>query len=870
MICGLCSVSYGSELLSQNIQVEIAFDYQPIDGKALSGFRLYKGTQQICEIFDPNAEIFDCNFTSENGTFNFTVTAFLDDGSESLHSPPYTFTLASPSTSLPLDAKINITPDTLSGQAPFTVNLDGSSSSGDIQLANWNLGDDTIQSGMTIEHTYSTPGNYEVVLTITDSDGKTDTEDITITVTEPSGSDENQAPESVITSSSNSGSSPLQISFSGLKSVDPDGQIISYLWDFGDGSTGSGTNITHTYTVKGDYTVSLTVLDNDGSHDTATSTVHVTTAANSTDSFNFEVGDLKLTDSWVRVSYNSPFTHPVVIAGPPSYNGGEPCVVRLRNIDSTGFEIRLQEWNYLDGRHITETVSYMVMEAGSFLLEDGTRVEAGSFTATTDFKKTIFKQPFSSIPVVLSSVATFNGSDTVSGQTRAINSRGFTYKMREQESKVDGHVLETVDYIAWEEGTNTLGGMSIEVGTTADEVSDQWHKIDFTPSADETPLFFASMQTTDGPDTAALRQQNLNTNSVQIKVEEEKSLNAETAHTTEKIGYLILNSSSFQNEADNDTITYAINFQPANAEIPEGFTPDSGKAYSAETGYGWIIPTNTKMARDRNSDLSPDQSYDTTLPAIASSVWKISLPNGKYNVAIAIGEASWHPGKQYLQINGHSVIDNFYPDNDQPWFEKDVIITVNNQEMVLTFENTNYTQLNWIKITRIHDSSYETEEQIITMPINYAINFQPSNAVIPEGFTPDSGKTYNAKAGYGWIIPTNTNMARDRNSYLSPDQSYDTTLPAIASSVWKISLPNGKYSVTISIGEASWHPGKQYLQINGQSVIDNFYPDNDHPWFEKEVIITVNNQEMVLTFENTNYTQLNWIKIHNIFKKLND
>jgi hypothetical protein len=47
-------------------------------------------------------------------------------------------------------------------------------------------------------------------------------------------------------------------------SNDPDGKIVSYKWNFGDGKSGSGKTITHTYTKEGDFTIQLTVEDDDG------------------------------------------------------------------------------------------------------------------------------------------------------------------------------------------------------------------------------------------------------------------------------------------------------------------------------------------------------------------------------------------------------------------------------------------------------------------------------------------------------------------------------------------------------------------------------------------------------------------------------
>lgn len=60
-----------------------------------------------------------------------------------------------------------------------------------------------------------------------------------------------------------------KISFSTLGSTDPDGNITSYKWDFGDGNIAFGMTVSHTYPAKGTYTVTLTVTDNEGLSDTA-------------------------------------------------------------------------------------------------------------------------------------------------------------------------------------------------------------------------------------------------------------------------------------------------------------------------------------------------------------------------------------------------------------------------------------------------------------------------------------------------------------------------------------------------------------------------------------------------------------------------
>ena len=65
------------------------------------------------------------------------------------------------------------------------------------------------------------------------------------------------------------------MTFAGSCSYDPDGSIVSYEWDFGDGATGTGVSPTHTYAQEGVYPVTLIVTDNDGATDTKSTTAAV-------------------------------------------------------------------------------------------------------------------------------------------------------------------------------------------------------------------------------------------------------------------------------------------------------------------------------------------------------------------------------------------------------------------------------------------------------------------------------------------------------------------------------------------------------------------------------------------------------------------
>jgi len=262
---------------------------------------------------------------------------------------------------------------------------------------------------------------------------------------------------------------------------------------------------------------------------------------NSNPAFPLEIGEVSVDHNWKRVAFNDTFIDPVVVANPLSYNGGNPAVLRIRNVESTGFDIRVQEWDYLDGAHTTENVSYIVMERGAYALPDGTMVEAGTFDTdtTSSFGWVDFSQTFNQVPVVTSTVSSFNEEDAVCSRLRNIDTTGFEFRMQEQELNRQIHTIETISYIAWEPSSGTVGNLTFEVDKTDDMITHNLQTIVYNETFMATPVFLADMQTTDGWDTANLRQQNKDLYGIDINITEEQSRDSEIYHTTEVVGYMV-------------------------------------------------------------------------------------------------------------------------------------------------------------------------------------------------------------------------------------------------------------------------------------------------------------------------------------------
>lgn len=87
----------------------------------------------------------------------------------------------------------------------------------------------------------------------------------------------NQPPVASFTFSPTNPSPGENVTFNAAGSSDPDGTIVSYAWNFGDGTTGTGVNVTKAYAAAGTYTVTLTVTDNVGATGTTTRSITVGT-----------------------------------------------------------------------------------------------------------------------------------------------------------------------------------------------------------------------------------------------------------------------------------------------------------------------------------------------------------------------------------------------------------------------------------------------------------------------------------------------------------------------------------------------------------------------------------------------------------------
>ena len=124
----------------------------------------------------------------------------------------------------------------------------------------WDFGDGLGGSGKTVSHVYTDEGLYSVVLTVIDNDGNVGLAEEQIEILH-----RNEAPTASLEATYGGLGQAVKVNsiafFDGGDSTDPDGDLLTFEWDFGDGNTGTGIRPNHFYQTVGNFTVTLTVRD---------------------------------------------------------------------------------------------------------------------------------------------------------------------------------------------------------------------------------------------------------------------------------------------------------------------------------------------------------------------------------------------------------------------------------------------------------------------------------------------------------------------------------------------------------------------------------------------------------------------------------
>ena len=275
-------------VFEETTPLEAIFNFTATEGSLAVDFDATASTGSITQYsWDYKDGTVDNTVTTNHtfpaaGTYTVSLTVRDENGAEATTSQAITLSRTTGENQRPAAALV-ITSSAPAGDAPLTVNFDAGQSTDPENLPlsfSWDFGDGATASGSAqASHQYTTAGTYTTTVTVTDNQGASDSTTSQPIMVTSDGTGAIATPTAVITAGNTAGPVPLVVTFNGGGSTPSEqtGTITQYSWDFGDGLTGSGEEIGHSFKDPGSYSVQLTITDSEGKTAITTKTVHAYT-----------------------------------------------------------------------------------------------------------------------------------------------------------------------------------------------------------------------------------------------------------------------------------------------------------------------------------------------------------------------------------------------------------------------------------------------------------------------------------------------------------------------------------------------------------------------------------------------------------------
>ncbi|MDB5060214.1 MAG: hypothetical protein JWP67_57 [Mucilaginibacter sp.] len=301
-------------------------------------------------------------------------------------------------------------------------------------------------------------------------------------------------------------------------------------------------------------------------------------------------------------------------------------------------------------------------------------------------------------------------------------------------------------------------------------------------------------------------------------------------------------------DSNQDTVqsiqvkTIKVNFQDKATIPPAGYIRDYGQPYALRTGlyqstgltYGWKKKSdNTALnltANGRNRNSPEDILLATLMHMQANTIsgtfngtkiegyWELNVPNGVYDVTVAVGDAIVNstPEKHYINIEGISAIANFVPTGTQGASSRfkaaTIRVTVADEQLTINATGGQNTKINYAAIVPVSIAPYlywsiGTKNIIIKKGTPQTQTFP-----VKLGSSNNSASSYNLSASY----------AAGATGWLSFNSVYSGVQPQVNVNYTAAkNLPVGVYKATIKATSAKFTSSKLAVQIY---VVDSLRP----------------------------------------------
>ncbi|MFT7028472.1 MAG: hypothetical protein ACJAVS_002709, partial [Paracoccaceae bacterium] len=271
-----------------------------------------------------------------------------------------------------------------------------------------------------------------------------------------------------------------------------------------------------------------------------------------------QVGEINTSKLYVKgfesIYFDETFaTTPTILSQVQTYDGTDFIISRQRNPDGSGFQLTMQEEQADNRNHATETVGWFAVEHGGGSMTE-MDWQAGSSAQNVNGKLTnvSFNAAFAEAPLVVASLASYNGTDTASPRIGAVSTTGFTAMALEDQSYdlETFHGYEIIDWVGFSaEGAiyaapAPAGPPEVRILETGFAVAgDQVVHVSFG-SAFTNAVVIASVTSLNDADAAVARVFNVTSTGFDLWVQETDA--ADGVHAAEAVSWIAVEAGAWR------------------------------------------------------------------------------------------------------------------------------------------------------------------------------------------------------------------------------------------------------------------------------------------------------------------------------------
>lgn len=278
-----------------------------------------------------------------------------------------------------------------------------------------------------------------------------------------------------------------------------------------------------------------------------------TSPPDSSITFKMEWGTATVNDEFTEVVLQNNYVNPVIVCT-PKYDSGIPRSVRITDVTTNGFSVKVQNPS---GTSCPNTqISFLVVEEGVWT--SPIKVEAFRYSTDTvgrknqwNFNHKEYQQTYTGNIVVLHQVMSYNDASWITtyvsrhtSQSNPPNSAdiGFRIALNGAEA-TSSHLQETVGYIIFEENFDEISDIKFDVKRTSDSISgfqnSPPYNTNFSQNFDTLPqVVLANHQEVDGGDGGWAVVHSTTLTRVGLMIDEDQESDSERNHTSETCGFI--------------------------------------------------------------------------------------------------------------------------------------------------------------------------------------------------------------------------------------------------------------------------------------------------------------------------------------------